>query len=255
MWLSAGRPPRMCAPWTCEVRAVKYVLFDLDGTLLPMDQDKFVNGYFGVLAKKLAPHGYEPEKLIRSIWGGTAAMVNNDGAETNEAVFWDYFTGVYGERVRADIPVFEEFYAVEFQQARSLCGYTPRAAETVALVCALGAVPVLATNPLFPDIATRSRIGWAGLTPEDFALYTTYENISWCKPNLDYYREVLRRAGLDAPDCLMVGNDVGEDMVAQRLGMQVFLLTDCMINKDNADISAWPHGGFEALMEYLEISG
>lgn len=50
----------------------------------------------------------------------------------------------------------------------------------------------------------------------------------------------------------MVGNDVREDMVAQQLGMQVFLLTDCIINKAGADISAYPHGGFDALAQYLK---
>ena len=49
----------------------------------------------------------------------------------------------------------------------------------------------------------------------------------------------------------MVGNDVAEDMIAQQLGMQVFLLTDCMINKANADISVYPHGGFEELKAFL----
>ena len=34
---------------------IKTVLFDLDGTLLPMDQDTFVKAYFGYLSKKLYP--------------------------------------------------------------------------------------------------------------------------------------------------------------------------------------------------------
>lgn len=230
---------------------MRYVLFDLDGTLLPMDQDEFVNGYFGFLVKKMAPHGYEPEKLIRTIWGGTAAMVRNDGSRTNEEVFWDYYTSVYGEKAREDIPFFEEFYAVDFRRARTFCGYDPRAAETVALVRSLGAVPALATNPLFPDAATRERIRWAGLEPEDFALYTTYENISWCKPNPDYYREILRRLGARSADCLMVGNDAGEDAAAEEAGIGVFLLTDCLINRTGADISRWPNGGFDALQTWL----
>ena len=229
---------------------MRYVLFDLDGTLLPMDQDAFVNGYFGYLVKKMAPHGYEPKELIRNIWAGTAAMVKNDGSRTNEEAFWDCFASVYGEKCREDVRVFEEFYAVEFQQARSLCGYTPRAAETVALVRSLGAVPVLATNPLFPDVATRSRIGWAGLTPEDFALYTTYENISWCKPNPEYYREILRRLNARPEDCLMVGNDAGEDTAAEKLGIEVFLLTDCLIDR-GADLSRWAGGGFDELGAWL----
>lgn len=40
----------------------------------------------------------------------------------------------------------------------------------------------LATNPIFPSVATESRIRWAGLEPEEFALYTTYENTAYCKP-------------------------------------------------------------------------
>lgn len=49
----------------------------------------------------------------------------------------------------------------------------------------------------------------------------------------------------------MVGNDVSEDMVAKRVGMQVFLLTDCLINKENRDISLYPNGSFEELVRLL----
>ncbi|MBQ8143906.1 MAG: HAD family hydrolase, partial [Butyricicoccus sp.] len=70
---------------------IKAVLFDLDGTLLPMDQDKFVEVYFGLLAKRLAPHGYEPKALIHAIGMGIRAMVQNDGSKRNEEAFWDAF--------------------------------------------------------------------------------------------------------------------------------------------------------------------
>ena len=48
--------------------SIKAILFDLDGTLLPMDQDLFTEGYFRLLAEKMAPYGYEPKKLIDAIW-------------------------------------------------------------------------------------------------------------------------------------------------------------------------------------------
>ena len=147
---------------------LKAVLFDLDGTLLPMDQDAFVSGYFKYLCQKMAPYGYEPQTLVKAIWGGTEAMVRNDGSCRNEEAFWRFFVNVYGEGARVHAPLFEEFYAVEFQQARSLCGFDPRAVETVRLVKALGLRAVLATNPLFPAVATESRIRWAGLDPKDF---------------------------------------------------------------------------------------
>ena len=40
---------------------IKAVLFDLDGTLLPMEQGDFMKAYFGGLAKRLASIGYNPK--------------------------------------------------------------------------------------------------------------------------------------------------------------------------------------------------
>ena len=231
---------------------LKMVMFDLDGTLLPMDMDVFTNGYFKLLAIKAAPYGYELQPLVKAIWHGTAAMVRNDGRCTNEQAFWADFAAVYGEKALRNKPVFDAFYANEFQEARQFCGCNPKAAEAVYRIRAMGLRVALATNPLFPSVATESRIRWAGLKPEDFEFFTTYENIGWCKPNPDYYREVLRRAALEPEDCLMVGNDVGEDMIAAKLGMKVFLLTDCLINKANEDITRYPHGDFDDLTAYVE---
>ena len=58
----------------------------------------------------------------------------------------------------------------------------------------------------------------------------------------------MAQLGLRAEECLMVGNDVTEDMSAQALGMEVFLLTDCMINSEEKDISVYPSGGFPELL-------
>ena len=227
------------------------ILFDLDGTLLPMDQDLFTKTYFKELAIKMAPFGFDPHKLGDNIWAGVAAMVKNDGGCSNEEAFWTAFSHIYGENVREYSPVFEEFYAKEFQKAQKVCGFAPQAGETVRRLKEMGYRVVLATNPLFPAIATLSRVKWAGLNPEDFDLITTYENSRYCKPNPDYYREILGKLNLTGEQCLMVGNDVSEDMVARELGFQVFLLTDCMINKENRDISQYPHGSFPELMDYI----
>ena len=227
------------------------ILFDLDGTLLPMDNAAFTKGYFKLLAARLAPLGYEPEKLVDAVWSGTAAMVKNDGSQNNESAFWKRFSEIYGEKVLGDLPVFENFYATDFQQAKAMCGFNPKAAEAVRTARELGLRVALATNPIFPAIATESRIRWAGLQPEDFELYTTYENIGYCKPNPAYYQELLDRLNESPERCLMVGNDVAEDMIAEKLGMQVFLLTDCIINKDEADISVYPRGGFDELLEHI----
>lgn len=231
---------------------IKAILFDLDGTLLPMDQDEFVKTYFKLLAAKLAPLGYEAGKLIESIWAGTTAMVKNDGSCMNEAVFWKVFCEIYGEEAIKDKEIIDGFYSEEFEQAKAICGFTAEAKEVVDLAKENGRKVVLATNPIFPAVATENRMKWAGVSKEDFVFYTTYENSRYSKPNPKYYLDILEKIGCKPEECLMIGNDVLEDMIAESIGMKVFLLTDCLINKKEQDLSGYPGGGFKELKKYLE---
>lgn len=233
---------------------LKAIMFDLDGTLLPMDQSVFTKAYFRALAEKMAPHGYEPQALIQAIWAGTAAMVRNDGQNTNEAVFWRKFADIYGEERTADISIFDSFYRNEFEQARQSCGFDPRAQETVQSLKRQGFTLILASNPVFPQTAQQARLRWAGVDPSDFIWITSYETAHFCKPNPAYYREILDCTGFAAEECLIVGNDVCEDMIARDLGMRVFLLTNCLINKEDKDISAYPGGDFDELLSYIQES-
>ena len=227
------------------------ILFDLDGTLLPMDQDIFLKAYLGGLTHKVAAHGYDAANMPRQIMRGTAAMGNNDGSATNEEVFWTTFSSLCGRDAREDIAVFEEFYRNDFQQVQHVCVFDPRAGEVIRHIKAMGYRIALATNPLFPAIATHSRIRWAGLEPEDFALITTYEHWRHSKPNPAYYQDVMDALDVKPEECVMIGNDVDEDMIARTLGIQVFLLTDCLINKNCADISIYPHGSFPELLDFI----
>lgn len=230
---------------------LKAVLFDLDGTLLPMDLGKFLEAYFVLLSKRLVPHGYDPKKLVKAIWSCTGAMIANDGSVTNEQAFWNAFSAIYGEDSKKSAPYFEEFYHEDFDSLRDICGYNPRAKEIVDLVRSNGLRVVLATSPLYPAIATQKRICWTGLSPDDFELITTFENYHYAKPDPAYYIEVLQAIGLSAEECLMVGNDVEEDMIAKTLGMKVFLLTESLINKYEKDISVYPHGDWDDFLNYL----
>ena len=230
---------------------IKTVLFDLDGTLLPMDQEKFTKAYFKGLSKKLMPHGYDPEKLISAIWAGTASMIKNDGSISNEDAFWKTFETIFPEKGKTDEPIFEHFYRNEFDAVRDACGSTENAQKLVSLLKEKGLTLILASNPIFPMIAQTKRMAWAGVNPEDFSYITSYENSSFCKPNPAYYEEIIRKNNLNPADCLMIGNDAIEDTAALKTGMNVFLLTDCLLNKDGRDISGYTHGTYEDLFEYL----
>ena len=231
---------------------VKNILFDLDGTLLPMDADRFIHAYLKRLSAYMVPYGYEPESFAKALWAGIGAMMHNDRTRTNEAAFWDVFSATLGKDTLRDQDVFEQFYLTEFQQVQHDCGYTPRAAQLLAHLRAKGLRLILATNPVFPAVATHSRIRWAGMKVEDFDYITTYENSSCCKPNPAYFEEIMEKIGCSADECVMIGNDAEEDMAAAKLGIPTFLLTDCLINRVDAPLSNWPHGGFDELQHWLD---
>ena len=50
----------------------KAILFDMDGTLLPMDQNVFMKHYFGEMAKVLAPLGIDEAEAGDAIAGVNA---------------------------------------------------------------------------------------------------------------------------------------------------------------------------------------
>jgi len=231
----------------------KAVLFDLDGTLLPMDQELFIKSYFGALVKMLVKLGYDAEKTSRALLMSVKAMQENDGKRTNENVFWDTFAANLDENIKDLMPAFESFYANDFDKIKSVSSYNEKSARIVKALREKGISVVLATQPMFPVEATYRRISWAGLSPNDFELVTTYENSRYSKPNLNYYNDILEKIGIDASQCLMVGNDVNDDMVAENMSIKVFLLCDCLINTDSVDISKYPNGTFEDLAKYIEI--
>lgn len=231
---------------------IKAILFDLDGTLLPMNQDLFINSYFTRLAAKMAKYGYEPKRLTETVWKGTVAMIKNNGLKTNEEVFWDVVTSEYGDKARKDIMLFDDFYRNEFYKIKDDCEYNAESKKIVAELKDRGYRLVLATNPLFPRIATEQRISWAGLDKNDFEICTTYENSRHSKPFLEYYEDIASELCVSPKECLMVGNDVSDDMTAEKLGMKVFLLTDCLINKKEYNISCYPQGNFTDLLNYID---
>lgn len=234
------------------MKKIKVVMFDLDGTLLPMDQDIFVKTYFGLLAKKMSEYGYEPNALVENVWKCTYMMIKNDGEETNESVFWKGLCAIYGEKCLKDIPVFDKFYDNEFLAVRNVCGFSEKSAEIVRYLKEKGCRVVLATNPVFPAVATKNRCRWAGLEPDEFEIVTTYENSTCCKPNPAYFSEIISKLGVLPEECLMVGNDFTEDGAAAKIGMSVFILTNNLINKNNEDISVFPNGDFDDLRRYID---
>ncbi len=111
---------------------------------------------------------------------------------------------------------------------------------------------VLATNPIFPIKAILHRINWAGFAPEEFSYISCFEKNHYCKPQIKFYEEVLSEIGKKPEECLMVGNDVQEDMVVHSLGVKTYLVEDHLIHRTDEPIVVDYRGSYEAFYEFVE---
>lgn len=226
------------------------ILFDLDGTLLPMNQEKFVTFYLPLLAEKMKKYDISTNDLSlqceRVLCNG-----GKDGHQTNEDAFWEAFDAVTGWERTVVEPDVTDFYQNEFNQAVVSTDPTGMAAEIIHTLKEQGKKIYLATNPVFPECATMNRIKWAGLDASDFEAVTTYENSHYCKPNVKYFEEVLRDNHLNPKECLMVGNDVKEDLAAGQLGIKTWLVTDCLEHGEGLDLAKDVKANYQSTLEEL----
>lgn len=209
------------------------VLFDLDGTLLGMDYNDFEKRYFSLLGIKFQEH-CSPEELYKNIWESTIHMVkNSDGIKLNHEIFFDKFNSLIKEEQKDSfLNGFNDFYDNEFDLVKDTTFKMESMVKAVNELKVKGYDVIVATNPLFPKVAIDKRVEWAGFSLHDFSYVTNFEVCRFCKPNPKFYEDILKINNKRPEECLMVGNDMLEDMIAKKLGMSTYLVTDCIIKRD-----------------------
>ncbi len=226
------------------------VFFDLDGTLLPLDMEPFFGAYMDEMrqsgALRIIHSGRGEEIFSKAIY----AMLGNDGAVRNKDVFFATIKEMSGVGETELMPHFDRFYQDRFIRAKKHTRTEKRVRQTVDILKQKGYRLVLATNPLFPPVATNQRVAWAGLSPDDFEYISYYDNSSYCKPSPKYYHEILDALQLRADECYIVGNDTKEDMSAMALGFEGFLVLDHVIG-DPERIPECKKGDYSALLDFV----
>ena len=204
---------------------LKAVLFDLDNTLIRFGEREFFEAYIpriSTVFSDLMP----PETLITKLLLSTQMLVNNNGQMSNAEYFMSSFSQGY-EGYKEEIwKRFIKFYETEFDRFQALVSVTPGVREVFVKLKQTGVKLVIASNPIWPQIVQMKRLSWAGLGDWNFELVTHIENMSYCKPHIEYYLEICQKINEKPDGCLMVGNDPVNDLVVAKIGMKTFLVTD-----------------------------
>ncbi len=233
------------------MKNINTILFDLDGTLLSIGMKDFETIYYKSLSesfKEIIP----PENFMKILYGSVMSMVKNTEYRTNEEVFRDTLRSYVKDDLDTYTEMFKSYYKNEFHVLKEAVLDHTEMQEATKLLKNKGYELVIATNPLFPKEAIDERIKWSGVDRNDFSYVSYFEKNHYCKPNIQYYEEILENINKAPDECIMVGNDVLEDLIAGKLGITTYLVTNHLLNRNNIKIETDYMGNYQEFLTFAE---
>ncbi len=228
------------------------ILFDLDDTLLRNEMNAFVNAYWSTLLPKIKK--VFPDYPIKdAILAGTQAMIKaRRSSNSLREIFIQNFEKMTTLNFVDVEPIFLDYYNKEYREIKKVTQRITGALTAVEEALKITDTIVLATIPIFPLVAIEERLRWAGLENAAFSFITSFEVMHASKPNPEYYAEIADHVGCTPEDCLMIGNDLKDDMVAKAVGMKTFLVTDFIKNENEGVYEPDYQGSFRDLVDFFQ---
>ncbi|MGM0411360.1 MAG: HAD family hydrolase [Bacillota bacterium] len=224
------------------------ILLDLDGTLLSIDMDRFLKSYFKLITNEFKDIKSE-EEFHKILMKATEKMIKNDGEKSNESVFKKSFFSMLNVDNNEEIMErFDYFYENEYRKLKDEFELNNNSSQLIEILKNADKTLVLATNPLFPEKAIIQRVKWAGIDADVFDYITSYEKMHYSKPNPKYYKEIIEKLNIEAKNAIMIGNNLREDMIAKKINMTTYLLTDHLIDDKDSNIEPDWQGSLEDLI-------
>ncbi len=206
---------------TEQNRAWAAVLFDLDGTLLDIDGEGFLDAY--VEALTAAWGTADTDAFRRAVMAAAVPIFAPHPSATNGEVFRAHLAehlGIETHEVRRRIA---EYHSRGLQALRYPARQLPEARRCIRRCLDLGLRVAVATTPIYMPEVVRLRLRWAGLEDIPWDLVTHSENMRRCKPDAGYFAEAAALLRLPPGACVMVGDDPLQDGPARQAGMTALL--------------------------------
>ncbi|MBS1958192.1 MAG: HAD family hydrolase [Bdellovibrionales bacterium] len=200
----------------------KHLLMDLDGTLIHSGNFLVHLEFIGRILPLMKQH-----RGWRAAWSslkqGQDALKLKSKEKTNHERLIDIFEkNLSLPREKAEKHLFDSLLKV-FPKLESHFGKIPGAAKFIEWARDHYTL-TLATNPVWPVELAHMRMRWGGIDPDYFNSITTSDRMHACKPDPEYYLEILEQEKFQARDCLLIGNERKMDLPATKAGIAVFLI-------------------------------
>jgi FMN phosphatase YigB (HAD superfamily) len=211
-----------------DFNSISTLLFDIDNTLLLFDERDFIPIYtkniHSYFTREIPDLNYFTKVFLES----THKMLQKEPPGVTNLTkfaidFTKNFDRISPQEIRSRFLI---FYQTKFRQIKQVMKPNPIALSLLKLASEHFTL-VAATNPLFPAVANNIRLDWGGFGRADIPWkeVSSADNYYFAKPHVEYYQELLNNIGRKPLECMMIGNDPINDMVAGKIGIKTYLVT------------------------------
>ncbi len=197
------------------------VLFDLDGTLLDIDGEGFLDAYIDALMDWWRPD--DATAFRQAVMAASVPIFAPHPGRTNGEVFRSHLAAHLGTTPADILARLRRFHHESLATLRFPARALPEARACVLHCLDLGLRIAVATTPIYMPEVIGLRLKWAGLADLPWELVTDSERMQTCKPHPAYFAEAAGQLGLQTQRCVMVGDDPLQDGPAGQTGMAVLL--------------------------------
>lgn len=212
------------------------LLFDMDSTLIKVDEYSFSRRYFQLLHSL-----YFSEIDLREFYSTLTeitknVMLSKRPKELAIETFMLEMSSKFNQPADLIREKFMTFYQNDYNKLKKYIKPMRGVKKILKKSFELGFEVVIATTPVFPEIAIRKRMKWGKIDNYDYKFITHAENMYYSKPLKEYYEEILSKINKENSECLMIGNEFMGDIVGpSKIGIKTFYCPIPSVNEDYFD--------------------
>lgn len=229
---------------------IKNIIFDMDGTLINTNHERFDYLYLKYIFNKFKSMGYKYEDVSLIVASGENKIRHNKGPLTNEELFIKHIKDNLDIEENKLISLIKDFHNNEYNNLKKCVKKIEITRVMVEVLKEKGYNLIIATNPEFPKSAIEKRLEWGKIDRNLFSYITSYENSHYCKPNEGYYKEILKNNNIKADETMMIGNDCFYDAAIEKIGIPCYIVTNYVRGKEYID-NCKLKGDYNDLMEFV----
>ncbi len=211
-----------------------HILLDMDGTLIKQPGQIF-NQLFALAAFFRLRKAGSVKSIIKAIHKTKNTLLDGHSFPSNQEAFFQTLSDELKVEKKHLEDFVNTFFSSDYPYICLFLNSEPYARKLIDLLQSRKRHITLATNSVFGCKEIELRLKASSLYLHDFDLVTSWDVMKSAKPQINFFKETLKKIGATPENTVMIGNDPFYDLPAHKLGIHTLLVGKRLTIKDIAD--------------------